>query len=340
MSLYINSINEDEIITSYNFARNSDVVFSEIVTKEQFEDIKSDDLSIIEEDDKSIFYINKSFELKENDVIFTNSYFLEPLFLKLQDSVFKNIKVISTQTDHYVDKKTCSKIPKSVSFLYSTNIIYRSKFLKSIPLGIANNYSTKNLHKSDFKNFEECNKKIKQIYVNFEINTNYFHRNKLKKLITGNDLFYIEDKKLDNLQYLKKLNEFQYVLTPWGNGIDSHRIWETLYAGSFPLIPNHYNFKSIFNSDDFLFDNFKNLSDHALIENFINYSINNEFLNINYWTNKIKSKSNTSSEKKIETISISIDDCLDHHEQIKIREYRIKKLNTYRRKIHNKLFSN
>ena len=37
MSLYINSINEDEIITSYNFARNSDVVFSEIVTKEQFD---------------------------------------------------------------------------------------------------------------------------------------------------------------------------------------------------------------------------------------------------------------------------------------------------------------
>ena len=78
MSLYINSINEDEILSSYNFARNCDIVFSEIVSKEQYKYLKSDNISIIEEDERSIFYIKDIFELKENDVIFTNSYFLEP----------------------------------------------------------------------------------------------------------------------------------------------------------------------------------------------------------------------------------------------------------------------
>ena len=85
MSLYINSINEDEILSSYNFARNCDIVFSEIVSKEQYKYLKSDNISIIEEDERSIFYIKDIFELKENDVIFTNSYFLEPLFEKLQN---------------------------------------------------------------------------------------------------------------------------------------------------------------------------------------------------------------------------------------------------------------
>ena len=53
-------------------------------------------------------------------------------------------------------------------------------------------------------------KKLKK-FKNFEINTNYFHRSKLKKLISDNDLFYIEDMKLDNFDYLNKLNQFQYV---------------------------------------------------------------------------------------------------------------------------------
>ncbi len=340
MSLYINSINEDEILSSYNFARNCDIVFSEIVSKEQYKYLKSDNISIIEEDERSIFYIKDIFELKENDVIFTNSYFLEPLFEKLQNIDFKNIKIVSTQTDHYVDKKIFSKTPNSVSFLYSTNVVYKDKFLKSIPLGLANNYSTKNLQKSHFKNFQYCDKKIKKIYVNFEINTNYFHRSKLKKLISDNDLFYIEDMKLDNFDYLNKLNQFQYVLTPWGNGIDSHRIWETLYAGTYPLIPNHYNFQSVFNSDKFLFDRFENLSDYELTENFLNYSINNELLNIHYWMNRIRNEKNTSSANKTKEISISLNECRNYYDQIKTVEYKRKKINTYKRKIHNRLINN
>ena len=34
MSLLINDLENDEILTSNNFAKNSDIVFSEVVTKE------------------------------------------------------------------------------------------------------------------------------------------------------------------------------------------------------------------------------------------------------------------------------------------------------------------
>ena len=29
---------------------------------------------------------------------------------------------------------------------------------------------------------------------------------------------------------------YKFVVAPLGNGPDSHRIWETLYAGSIPII--------------------------------------------------------------------------------------------------------
>ena len=82
MSLYINSIKDSEVLSSYNFARSDVVVFSEIVTKSQYESLKTSKTLIVEEDSKSVLYIQKEFELKENDVIFTNTYFLDTYYLK------------------------------------------------------------------------------------------------------------------------------------------------------------------------------------------------------------------------------------------------------------------
>jgi len=38
------------------------------------------------------------------------------------------------------------------------------------------------------------------------------------------------------LAYLKSLREFPFVLAPRGNGVDTHRIWETLYLGGIPIV--------------------------------------------------------------------------------------------------------
>ena len=94
MSLYINSINEDEILTSYNFARKSDIVFSEVVTKDQYKVLQSNTTEVIEETENSVFYFDKKIKVNENDIIFTNSYLVEALFDKLKDLSFYNLKVI------------------------------------------------------------------------------------------------------------------------------------------------------------------------------------------------------------------------------------------------------
>ena len=339
MSLYINSIKDSEVLSSYNFARSADVVFSEIVTKSQYESLKTSKTIIVEEDSKSVLYIQKEFELKENDVIFTNTYFLDILFEKIGELNFQNIKIISSQTDHLIDKKIFLKKPDSVSYWYSTNVNFKNDFLKSIPLGLANKYSPKNLHKEDYKNIDIFKIKIEKIYVNFEKNTNYFHRNKLIKSASKNDFFFIEKKKLSNKDYLKKLNNYKYVLTPWGNGIDSHRIWETLYAETYPIIPNHFNFYQIFGDDIFLFQDFNNLSNENLAKHFFDYHINNKLLNISYWENTIRTNNKLDSKEKNKLIKIEVDKALGFFSYSKAKEYNQKKIKTLSRKIHNKLFN-
>ena len=80
-----------------------------------------------------------------------------------------------------------------------------------------------------------------------EVNTNYFHRNKVKKSILKNNSNLTYKEKISKDEYLESLNNHRFVLCPWGNGLDSHRIWETLYAESIPLIPFHLVLNQFFN---------------------------------------------------------------------------------------------
>ena len=63
-------IKPEDILNSYNFARNSDVVYSEILTLEQFKNLDLKNYKIINKTENLIFYKLTEFKLKENDVIF------------------------------------------------------------------------------------------------------------------------------------------------------------------------------------------------------------------------------------------------------------------------------
>ena len=74
MDLLINSIEKRNVLNSYNFARKSDLVYSEVISKHNFQKIDTSDTTILSEDEHSIFYKKNKFKLKENDIIFCNSF--------------------------------------------------------------------------------------------------------------------------------------------------------------------------------------------------------------------------------------------------------------------------
>jgi hypothetical protein len=62
-------------------------------------------------------------------------------------------------------------------------------------------------------------------------------RNQLRKeLFEGFQEFDVLEQRIDLRQYSKALHSHKYVLCPEGNGVDTHRLWETFYAGAFPLV--------------------------------------------------------------------------------------------------------
>tara|TARA_Y200000002_G_scaffold131803_1_gene108644 strand:+ start:8192 stop:9220 length:1029 start_codon:yes stop_codon:yes gene_type:complete len=297
-------IKEKNILTSYNFARNCTKVFVESVTPEQYELVKTNSSKIINRNQNMIIYKNVNLELVENDIIFCHSSFIKELFFHLKTiNNLKNIKIVTSQSDLQIDKKLYAKKPKCVSQWFSINVNYDHEDLIPIPLGIANNYSPKNIRFNDLINHDEIKKnKINKIYCNFNPNTNDKERKSIFNLFRDNGDFIFDLPQLSIQEYIDKISKHKYILAPWGNGFDTHRVWEAFYLKSIPIIKRHKTYEFLENSsaifvnefEDFINIKIENLEDNLKHED-------NEFLNIQFWIKKINS--NVIESKEVNEIN-------------------------------------
>jgi hypothetical protein len=124
--------------------------------------------------------------------------------------------------------------------------------------------------------------------------TNLEHRGYTRKIIS--DLPYIEwgEPNLSISDFFNKILEYEAVLCPIGNGIDTHRLWEVLYSNRIPITIKVGNFK-IYELYEKLpiviLDNYNELKNFDLLRNKINEIKNKKYnmslLDITYWINKI-----------------------------------------------------
>jgi hypothetical protein len=108
--------------------------------------------------------------------------------------------------------------------------------LQPIPIGIANEkwpHGDKNIL---LKVINENNEKRNLVYSNFDISTNYNKRSRILNWTKTQIYIDQDDSKLSFENYLRKLSTYKYVISPPGNSIDCHRIWEAIYLGVVPII--------------------------------------------------------------------------------------------------------
>ena len=182
----------------------------------------------------------------------------------------------------------CEKLKK----WYGQNICFNHVKLYFLPIGIANSmWAHGNI--SLFQNelfMTDLHIKKKQIYFNFNIDTNKIKRqvcfNQLKnKLIWCNNLSYLD--------YLKLLKEYEFCICPEGNGVDTHRLWECLYLKVVPIVIKS-EFTNILIKNNIslvVLNQWSDLSTNNLIYN--NYNFDNinfkKIININSYITDIYS---------------------------------------------------
>ena len=63
----------------------------------------------------------------------------------------------------------------------------------------------------------------------------------MKKQVSQNKHFVISESNKNIEEYKNDLQKYNFVFCPPGNGPDTHRIWESLYSGSIPVILTKYS---------------------------------------------------------------------------------------------------
>ena len=237
-----------------------------------------------------------NFNLKKNDTVFTNSYFIKNLFYLLENLDQElEITLITNQTDHLLDKEIYKLKPNCIKRWFSINLEHEAENLIPVPLGLSNNYSPKNLLPKDFNNFNEMNdgNKEDKLYVNFNMNTNFKEREQLYENFQQKEWAVVKNSDLSKNEYYQDLGSYTFALAPWGNGVDTHRIWESLYLGTIPITKYHHTFST---SKDLpiLFVNDYSEITRELLDKYLISNKENKYdykkLESNYWSSLISNK--------------------------------------------------
>lgn len=298
-----------ELISSDSFSSISDIVYSRYVIKDF---IKSNDFKNFEIlSERGNFYLVKikDYSLSNNSIIYSNTEAIDFLFEDLNRSKeLENLTLITHESDMPITKNIYLKKPKSISKWFGINIFYENDNLIPIPIGIPGKFTAFYDKQYAFKKYSIENK-INKIYINFRDNTNNKERQGLKSYYKKKDWAVVENHKINSDEYQHNLKKYLYNLCPFGNGIDTYRIWETLASGSIPITKNHPALKSFKLFPIIFLDNLKieNLEKLEIeLDKYKNYNFN--FLNIEYWHDMIKDKSIT--EKNNNKVNIFQDDDL------------------------------
>jgi len=291
-----------DMISSNNIARRCNVVFSEYISKKAFNKLNLSDVNVYDSGDNFVLYKTIKFDLRENDIIFTTHFFLKDLISKLSKvNKLKNIKLVTHWSDEPIDKKLFELKPSCISEWYGINVNHDDPNLIPIPLGIAGDFSTKNLLANDFTNFEKKSSKEHLLYINFQKNTNNNERTNIAQIFDDKKWALLKEPNLSLNEYKDDLSKSTFVLCPHGNGFDTHRLWETLYAGSIPIVKKHLTFKTLENLPVLFVDDFNEVDYELLIKtknNIEQKSYDYSKLSLDYWVSIFNSKKISSNNSQ------------------------------------------
>jgi len=206
--------------------------------------------------------------------------------------------IISGHGDYCVDNRVLELYHPKIWF--TVNKQTNSPNVFSLPLGITNNTLETNLHPI-YGNLDcmiqimnESIEKSKLVYMNFNINTYPIERQQVWNLFNGKTwttIGCIENTLEGRTKFLREIKSHHFVLCPRGNGLDTHRLWETLYMGSIPIVKRDIGYADFEDLPICFIDSWEQINPDFLEkekERIQKNKWNLEKLKIGYWIDKIK----------------------------------------------------
>jgi hypothetical protein len=238
--------------------------------------------------------------IKNRSVIWCKTDYLGELFYKIKDCK-ERVVLITHCSDHAITENVFKHKPNCVFKWFAQNVDYKHPDLIPVPIGVENHHGPSKGSYTDFiilqKNafdFKLRNKIINKIYINFNSAT-HPNRVSVKNTLLKNNMG-TPDTRSEYEQYVKNMKEFLFVASPRGNGIDTHRVWESLYFGCIPIVDKHFMYDGYDDLPLIQVTDWNSVNNDLFMTYIEKYKINSCFknterLNLNYWIDLIKTTS-------------------------------------------------
>jgi hypothetical protein len=228
-------------------------------------------------------------------IVYTHTFYVKELF-----DVIKNIKHEFIVVTHNCDTNVDFEPPANVVKWYTQNMDIIRDNIHPIPIGLENNRWFKDVQKK-----EKMLRKVKEprsiknlVYMNFSVWTNKREREPIYQLFKNKPWVTTDmgsnGQRFDD--FVDNVYNHRFVLCPGGNGLDTHRFWETLYMGSIPIVKRNILAGELYaHFPAAIVDNWEEVTESYLIREYNELSdINSYFsgwrqmLDFYYWEDKIK----------------------------------------------------
>jgi hypothetical protein len=249
----------DEILLEHK-KNNSSFKPSEIITGNSFKLISDDFL----DEEKPFLDISK-----KPKIIFLKTDWIELFKTKILPKIDYKFKLITHNADRSAPSGNLDLLEDSrLERWYSMNCDIEHTKLQPIPIGMANE---KWAHGDKSVLVNAVNKKIERnnlVYCNYDVSTSPHKRLDVLKILKGKGFVDIDMQKRPYSEYLEKLKSYKYVISPPGNGIDCHRIWESIYLGVVPIVEKSTTLDFFKDLPILFVDTYDNINEDMLIEHY------------------------------------------------------------------------
>ena len=178
-------------------------------------------------------------KVKEGDKIFVKADMLEEFFKNVDPEIQNNYYLFSHNSDAVIDENYKNLLSEKVLYWFAQNLDFKiSDNVLPIPIGLENRWYQRN------GKLKPINKVVmKPIKKDILILSAFNHKtNIIRKDVKD----YAEKKEFitqldstEKIEYLTHLSRSKFNLCPEGNGLDTHRIWESLIFNCIPIVINN-----------------------------------------------------------------------------------------------------
>jgi hypothetical protein len=255
--------------------------------------------------------------IKDNDIIFVKTdllrFFFKNYYPKIKTHFYLITGVAGKDVDDiFIKYLNENKIIKWIG----CNIVFEHPKILKIPIGFEENElagGDQQLLKTVYYNKLNIHTKKKKMLITPIGNT---HKSRNNIINTFNNKEYVDilTNRLPFDSYIKKLDEYKYVLCPRGLGTDTHRFWECLLVGSIPVVETS-GLDSLYSKFPcIIVQSFKDINE-AILQSYKATPEQNENINkylfIEHFNTLIYSL--TKKKSNVESVSISIGELWDKY---------------------------